>query len=45
MEAIKVIAGIGTPLAGRMLAYDLRRMDFRKLTLQRRPDCNVCGGL
>lgn len=43
MEAIKVIAGIGEPLAGWLLRYDLRDMSFRKLAVQRRPDCPVCG--
>ncbi|HIF39663.1 MAG TPA: HesA/MoeB/ThiF family protein [Planctomycetes bacterium] len=43
MEAIKVITGNGEPLAGRLLTYDLRDMSFRNLTIQRRPDCPVCG--
>ena len=43
MEAIKVIAGLGEPLAGRLLTYDLRRMTFHTIELQRRPDCPVCG--
>jgi molybdopterin/thiamine biosynthesis adenylyltransferase len=36
MEAIKVIAGIGEPLAGEMLVFDLREMKFRKLKLDNR---------
>ena len=43
MEAIKVIAGIGTPLAGRMLMADLREMKFREVSLARRDGCSVCG--
>ncbi len=43
MEAIKVLAGLGEPLAGQMLLFDLRDMTFRKGTLHRRPDCPVCG--
>lgn len=43
VEAIKLIAGIGTPLAGQMLIADLRTMTFRKLQLRRRTDCAVCG--
>lgn len=43
MEAIKVLAGLGTPLAGRMLTMDLRDMSFRLRTLSRRADCPVCG--
>ena len=43
MEAIKLIAGFGTPLAGRMLTMDLRDMRTRELQLRRRPDCAICG--
>ncbi|MBL7076807.1 MAG: HesA/MoeB/ThiF family protein [Kiritimatiellae bacterium] len=45
MEAIKVLAGVGEPLAGRMLTMDLRDMRFRALEIRRRPDCAICGGL
>jgi molybdopterin/thiamine biosynthesis adenylyltransferase len=44
MEAIKLLTGIGTPLAGRMLIGDLATMTFRTVNLRRRPDCRVCGG-
>jgi molybdopterin/thiamine biosynthesis adenylyltransferase len=43
MEAIKVLAGLGEPLAGRLLTMDLRSMATRCITLTRRPDCPVCG--
>jgi molybdopterin/thiamine biosynthesis adenylyltransferase len=43
MEAIKVLAGFGTPLFGRMVTLDLRNMEFRKLKIYRDPDCPVCG--
>jgi molybdopterin/thiamine biosynthesis adenylyltransferase len=43
MEAIKVIAGIGQPLAGRLLTFDLRDMSFRTIAIARRADCAVCG--
>jgi molybdopterin-synthase adenylyltransferase len=43
MEAIKVLAGIGTPLAGKMLIGDLATMTFRTVKVRRRPDCKVCG--
>ena len=36
MEAIKVISGVGEPLAGELLTFDLRRMSFRKLKLANR---------
>lgn len=43
VEAIKIIAGIGEPLFGKLLTCDLRDMTFRKVTIQRRPECPVCG--
>lgn len=45
MEAIKVLAGFGEPLAGTLLTMDLRRMSFRRLSIARRPECAVCGSL
>ena len=43
MEAIKVLSGLGEPLAGRLLTMDLRDMQFRTMTIKQRPDCLVCG--
>jgi molybdopterin/thiamine biosynthesis adenylyltransferase len=43
MEIIKVLAGLGEPLAGQMLICDLRDMTFRKVRIQRDPQCAVCG--
>jgi bacteriocin biosynthesis cyclodehydratase domain-containing protein len=45
VEVIKVLAGLGEPLAGRMLLCDLRGMTFQKVALHRRPGCPVCGGV
>jgi molybdopterin/thiamine biosynthesis adenylyltransferase len=45
MEVIKLIAGLGEPLAGKLLTFDLRDMTFRTLAIARRPDCNVCGSV
>jgi len=42
MEAIKVVAGLGTPLAGQLLTFDLRDMSFQKIAVARRADCDVC---
>lgn len=44
VEAIKVITGIGNPLAGRLLRMDLRSMNFHMMNVARRNDCPVCGG-
>jgi adenylyltransferase/sulfurtransferase len=42
-EALKLMAGIGQPLTGRMLHVDTRTMQFRELKLRRDPQCPVCG--
>jgi molybdopterin/thiamine biosynthesis adenylyltransferase/rhodanese-related sulfurtransferase len=42
-EAIKILLGKGTTLAGRLLTYDSLKMKFRELRLRRSPDCPVCG--
>ena len=43
VEVIKLITGIGKPLAGEMVAMDLSTMRFRRVTIPRRADCPVCG--
>jgi molybdopterin/thiamine biosynthesis adenylyltransferase len=43
MEAIKLITGLGEPLADRLLTFDLRDGRFRTVKIARRPDCPVCG--
>jgi adenylyltransferase/sulfurtransferase len=45
LEALKVLAGFGEPLLGKLLLLDLRNMDIRKLSLPVRPDCPDCGHL
>lgn len=45
MEAIKVISGLGEPLYGRMLTFDLRTMAFAVRTLARNRACAVCGSV
>jgi adenylyltransferase/sulfurtransferase len=42
-EAVKLILGIGEPMAGRLLLYDALSMRFRELRLRKNPDCPVCG--
>lgn len=44
MEAIKIIAGFGKPLLGKMVRIDLRDMTFDIFNLARNPNCAVCGG-
>lgn len=42
-EAIKIILGLGTTLAGRLLVYDALATKFRELKLRRDPKCPTCG--
>jgi molybdopterin/thiamine biosynthesis adenylyltransferase/rhodanese-related sulfurtransferase len=42
-EAIKLILGIGTTLAGRLLVYDALAAKFREMKLRRDPKCPTCG--
>ena len=42
-EAIKIAAGIGMPLIGRLLSYDALDLSFTELPVSRRDDCPVCG--
>lgn len=42
-EAIKLLAGLGESLAGKLLLFDALRMRFRQITLPRDPACPVCG--
>jgi molybdopterin/thiamine biosynthesis adenylyltransferase len=43
MEAIKLIASVGEPLADRLLTFDLRDGRFRSVRISRRQDCRICG--
>lgn len=45
MEVIKLIAGLGEPLASRLLVFDLRDMSFRTIAIARQVACPVCGSL
>ena len=42
-EAIKLIAGIGEPLAGRLMIYDALEMTYRSVKVRKDPECPVCG--
>jgi len=42
-EALKLIAGVGKSLAGRLLLVDARTMEWRSLTVPRDPACPVCA--
>lgn len=42
-EALKMLAGLGSRLTGRLLMLDGRDMAFNEITLPRNPLCSVCG--
>jgi molybdopterin/thiamine biosynthesis adenylyltransferase/rhodanese-related sulfurtransferase len=42
-EALKLLLGIGTSLAGRLLVFDALKTKFRELKLRRDPRCPTCG--
>ena len=42
-ETIKLIAGIGESLLGRLLLFDALEMRFRELRIRKDPACPVCG--
>mgnify|MGYP001277990891 CR=1 FL=1 len=42
-EALELLAGIGAPLAGRLLMLDARAMRWDEVRVARRRDCPVCG--
>jgi sulfur-carrier protein adenylyltransferase/sulfurtransferase len=42
-EAIKLITGIGEPLAGRLMIYDALEMSYRTVRVNKDPECAVCG--
>jgi adenylyltransferase/sulfurtransferase len=42
-EALKLLAGCGEPLVGRLLLLDGLAMDWRTIRLGRDPSCPVCA--
>lgn len=42
-EVIKLLAGIGEPLVGRLLMANALEMNFRTLDVRTNPDCPVCS--
>ena len=43
LEAVKLLLGIGSTLAGRVLFYDGLEPGFEEMRLERNPGCAVCG--
>jgi molybdopterin/thiamine biosynthesis adenylyltransferase len=44
LEAVKLIAGAGEPLTGRLLIYDALAAEARTVRIGADPACPVCGG-
>jgi len=42
-EALKLVAGIGQPLAGRLLMLDARAMEWTEMKTPRNAACSVCA--
>ncbi|WP_457208198.1 adenylyltransferase/sulfurtransferase MoeZ [Nocardioides sp. P5_C9_2] len=42
-EAIKLLTGIGDPIAGKLMIYDALEMEYRKLRVRKDPNCALCG--
>ncbi len=45
LEALKLLAGFGEPMVGRLLLIDALGTRFRELKVKRDPGCSVCGVL
>jgi molybdopterin/thiamine biosynthesis adenylyltransferase len=43
-EALKLLAGVGSSLAGRLQMLDARRMEWTEIRLPRQAACPVCAG-
>ncbi|MCD5997205.1 molybdopterin-synthase adenylyltransferase MoeB [Pseudomonas sp. CDFA 602] len=43
LEALKLLAGFGEPMVGRLLLIDALGTRFRELKVKRDPACGVCG--
>jgi molybdopterin/thiamine biosynthesis adenylyltransferase/rhodanese-related sulfurtransferase len=42
-EGIKLLTGIGEPIAGKLMIYDALEMEYRKLRVRKDPNCALCG--
>jgi bacteriocin biosynthesis cyclodehydratase domain-containing protein len=42
-EALKLIAGYGDPLVGRLLTFDAQSTRFAEVKIRRDPHCPACG--
>ncbi|GJF29961.1 adenylyltransferase/sulfurtransferase MoeZ [Kitasatospora sp. NE20-6] len=42
-EAIKLLAGVGEPLVGRLMIYDALEMQYRSVKVRKDPNCALCS--
>jgi bacteriocin biosynthesis cyclodehydratase domain-containing protein len=42
-EALKLLAGYGQPLVGRLLTFDAQSTTFGEVKVRRDPSCPACG--
>jgi len=42
-EAIKLLAGVGESLSGRLLMFDAKAAEWRSVRVRKDPSCKVCG--
>jgi len=43
-ETLKLLAGVGRSLMGRLLMIDARAMEFTEMRIGRNASCPVCAG-
>ncbi|HKB54412.1 MAG TPA: ThiF family adenylyltransferase, partial [Ramlibacter sp.] len=43
-EALKILSGAGTSMAGRLQMLDARSMEWHEVRVARDPQCPVCRG-
>ena len=43
MEAIKLLAGIGETLNGKLQVFDAKSTEWRSVRVKKDPACSVCG--
>lgn len=43
MEAVKILLAIGEPLTNQLLTYDGLKIEFKKINIQKNPNCPLCN--
>ncbi len=42
-EVLKIIAGVGDSMHGRLILYDARRLEWQEVRINKNPECPVCS--